>query len=184
MKPDYLNDDKLPGELSKLKKENPFIVPANYFDSLAGNVQQKIDALPDLEKTSPGFSGFRVPDGYFDSLPMAVQQRIADAKKKNIFEEWIAVVLLPKFSLSLSIFIILLIFGIKYFTKTAGTKSSTDALSYNEIINSEYVSELDESVLIDILEDENRNESVNEDNSLEQYLIDNDVDISQLENRL
>ena len=184
MKPDYLSDDELEKGLSKLKKENPFTVPENYFDSLADNIQQTIDALPNLEKTNPGVSGFEIPGGYFDSLPGIIQQRIADHKKKNIFEKWIVIFLQPKYSLSLATFIILLIFGLKYFTKSTQTESSNDPLSYNEMINSGYISELDESILIDILEDENKNENVKEDNSLEQYLIDNDIDISQLENRL
>ena len=184
MKPDYLNDEEpgMPEGLSKLRKENPFSVPENYFDSLADQVQQKINVLPDWEK-SGSENLFKVPDGYFDSLPSSIQQRIADEKRKNVFEEWISVLLQPKFSLSLATLIILAIFGIKYFTKHIDMESP-DSISYNEVRNSEYIADMDESTLVDMLEQENNINDVKEDNSMEQYLLDNDVDISQLENRL
>jgi hypothetical protein len=183
MNPGYLNDDELPEGLSSLKKENPFKVPDDYFGSLADHVMQKISKIPDVEKMCRE-NVFNVPDGYFDSLPSSIQQQIADEKKKNIFEEWIAIVLQPKYSLALATFIILAIFGIKYFTKPVVVESPDNMLSYADVRNSGFITELDESTLVDMLEQENNNESLKEDNSMEQYLLDNDIDISQLENRL
>ncbi len=185
MKPDFLNDDELdkPGpELSKIKKENPFKVPENYFDSLTNNIQQKINALTDFEKTSLE-NPFKVPEGYFDSLPTAIQQRIVDQKRKPVFGEWISKVFRPKYVLAFASIIVLLIVGIKYFTKSSLTDPQDNHFSCEEIKSSSYIADVDESMLIDILEQENKG-TVKDDNSIEQYLIDNDIDISQLENHL
>src|SRR5436853_7680437 len=116
MKPDYLNDDeleKMAPKLSKLKRENPFRVPDNYFDSLADNIQQKINALPHLEKMS-NENPFAVPEGYFDSLPTAIQHRIVEEKeKRRTSGEWIAILYRPKY-LAAAILVAFAIFGIKY----------------------------------------------------------------------
>ncbi len=186
MRPDYLNDDEsenpTPG-FSNVNKKNPFIVPENYFDSLADNIQAKINALPDVEKMSRE-NLFRVPEGHFDSLPSSVQQRIMDGKKKNMLEEWISIALRPKYSVSFAILVIVAIFGIKYFLKPTTSEKPGSSLSYNEVMNSEYIAQLDEASLIDMLEQEDKDNGVKEDNSLEQYLMDNDLDISQIEDHL
>jgi hypothetical protein len=183
MKSGYLNDDELPEGLSNLKKENPFRVPDDYFDSLEDHVMQKISTIPDVEKMSRE-NVFNIPDRYFDSLPSSIHQRIADEKKKSIFEEWIAIVLEPKYSLALATFIILAIFGIKYFTRPVVVESPDNMLSYADVRNSGFITEMDESTLVDMLEQENNNDTLKEDSGMEQYLLDNDIDISQLENRL
>jgi hypothetical protein len=184
MKPEYLKDDE-PEKgslLSSVRKENPFLVPENYFDSLPGNIMKKIDALPDIDRMKKE-NPFLVPDGYFESLASTVQRRIADEKKKNILEEWISVLLRPKYSLSFAAAIVILILGIKYFTKSPDSEPR-GVLSYTEVRNSDYMADLDESTLVDILEQENKDENINEDSGLEQYLMDNDIDVYQIENRL
>ena len=187
MKPDYLNDDELektaPG-LSKLKKENPFVVPENYFESLAENIQQKINAVPDLERMKKD-NPFFVPPGYFDSLPSTVQQRIIDRKKQNnVFGEWISIAFRPKYTLALASIIILLFFGIRYLTTPAIPENLEKYITLEDLQNFSYVAELDENMLIELLEQQNKNNVLEEDKSIEQYLIDNGIDVSQIENHL
>ncbi|MCX6292126.1 MAG: hypothetical protein NT126_10220 [Bacteroidetes bacterium] len=187
MKPDLLSDDeleKLAPELSKIKKENPFRVPENYFDSLAGEIQHKISELPDLERMNKK-NPFAVPEGYFDSLPSLVQQRIIDAKnKKSIFGEWISISLRPKYALAVVMVIILCIAGIRYLSKPVKVESPDNYLSCDDIQNSSYLATMDESTLVEALELQSGSTEVNENAGMEQYLIDNDIDISQLENHL
>src|SRR5689334_16058746 len=111
---DHELESLAPG-LSKLQKDNPFEVPANYFAVLPDAIEQKIRALPDLEKASKEIP-FIVPEGYFDSLSSAVQQRIALEKNKSVVAQWASLLLRPKFSLSLALILILAIAGIKYFS--------------------------------------------------------------------
>ncbi len=188
MTPEYLSDDELeklaPG-LSKLKKENPFRVPDNYFDSLADNIQQKINALPDLERMNKE-NPFSVPEGYFNSLPTVIQQRIVTEKnRKTVFGEWIAILLRPRVTFATVAVLVLLVFGVKYLTRTTVVNAPDNFLSCDDLKNSSYLIDMDESILVDALETEqNKNSGVKEDNSMEQYLMDNDIDISQLEKRL
>src|SRR3954466_3992820 len=86
MKEQFDNDDelrKMAPRLSELKRENPFKVPDDYFDSLGRSIQQQIQSLPDFEKVAAK-NPFKVPVGYFDSLPTIIQQRIIDEKSKGI----------------------------------------------------------------------------------------------------
>ena len=187
MKPEYLNDDDLekaaPG-LSKLKNENPFRVPENYCESLAEDVQKKIHAFADLERMNKE-NPFQVPENYFSALPTLVQQRIIDGKKKRpVFGKWISISLRPKYALAFAAVIILLIFGIKYITKPTTLHAPEKYLSMEELQSSSYLAELDESMLIDVLEQQTNSDEVNDNDTLEQYLMDNGIDISQIENNL
>src|SRR3954466_12085224 len=104
MKEQFDNDDelrKMAPRLSELKRENPFKVPDDYFDSLGRSIQHQIQSLPDFEKTAAK-NHFKVPEGYFDSLPTIIQQRIIDEKSKRIsLREVVASILFkPKFALA------------------------------------------------------------------------------------
>jgi len=187
MKPDSPEYDDLkrlaPG-LSRLKNENPFSVPDHYFDSLSENIQKKIQTLPDFERTSPE-NPFRVPEGYFDSLPGTTRQRILEGKEKqSIFGEWISTVLRPKVSLPFATLIVLIISGIVYFKRPTVLTVPDNSLTCEEIKTSSCIEDIDETMLIEVLEQQQNSGNVKEDKSLEQYLIDNDIDISQLEKRL
>lgn len=187
MKSANFSDDELEKRtngLSELKKENPFKVPDQYFDSLPNQIMDKIETLPDLQrinKTNP----YRVPEGYFDSIPASVQQRILEEKnKKSIFRGLTSISFLPKYSLALAVIIVLVIFGIKFFTKPSTLKAPENYFSLEEIQNSACFAELDEATLVDALRQQNNTITTPVDNSIEQYLIDNNIDISQIENRL
>jgi len=191
MLPENRNDEVFGGEpagnyplLSKISRENPFRVPADYFDMLPEEILKRIDSIPDFE--SSGENPFRVPEGYFDSLPTVIQHRITEQnKKRSRIPGWASLLLRPRLSLALAALIILLVFGIRYFTRTTTIVAQENSVSSEEIQNSICFSDLDESVMIDALEQQpNKNMNTKDDNSLEQYLIDNDVDISQLENHL
>jgi hypothetical protein len=185
MKPGNLDSEleKLAPKLSKLKMENPFQVPGNYFDSLPDHIQQKVNNLPYLGAISKE-TPFQVPEEYFNSLPYSIQQRLSE-ENKNIFEEWISVFLRPKYSLSFAFLVVLIIVGIKFLYKPDIEErySEHTIASYNEIRNSGYIADLDETTLIEMLADAESN-SAPEDKSMEQYLIDNDIDITQLESHL
>ena len=67
--------------LANLNKENPFIVPSNYFDELTERVQQSvfIDSLKVTEN-----EGFSVPPKYFDTLADHISSSLSiDEYKTN-----------------------------------------------------------------------------------------------------
>ncbi|PAW95262.1 hypothetical protein CKK33_17845 [Mucilaginibacter sp. MD40] len=77
MKSDMENKEWADDEVSlqRFSKENPFAVPAGYFEE-AG---QRILSLVKVQglKTDDEAQGFAVPEGYFDSLSGNIQSRIA-----------------------------------------------------------------------------------------------------------
>ena len=138
MTTDFLNDDELKEQapsLSGMKKENPFAVPDNYFDSLAENTMQKIQSIPDLERMQKE-NPFHVPEGYFDSLPSDIQQRIYENKKAGFFREWFSTFFQPRYSLAYATIIILVIFGIKYLAKPSDVTDPDSYLTCEEVKNS------------------------------------------------
>jgi hypothetical protein len=174
----FNNDDelrKMAPRLSELKRENPFQVPDSYFDSLADNIQQQIQVLPDFDKVAAQ-NPFNVPEGYFDSLPTAIQQRIIDERSERIsVGRWIASVLFrPKFAVAFASVAVLLVFSVRYFSRTINVSSTASEISYTD---------LDESVLYDALAEQS-NSTTQKDESIEDYLIDNHIDVSQLTEHL
>jgi hypothetical protein len=186
MKKSFDDNDlrKIAPRLSELKRENPFIVPDDYFDSLSRSIQQQVQSLPDFEKTAAK-EHFKVPEGYFDSLPTIIQQLIIDEKKKRI--SWGEIVdgifFRPKFALALASVAMLIVFSVKYFNRPISVQPVVAEISASDISGSTYFAEIDETLLAEavamhIATDEQK------ETSLEDYLIENNIDISQLTEHL
>jgi len=175
------NDENL---LPGLKRENPFKVPDGYFESLPGKTIQRIQGETELNEVS-NENPFHVPEGYFQSLPAVVRQKISENNRRSGINEWIGRFLFrPKYVLAFGIILLMLVFGIKYFNQKGIQRLEDVQISCDDLKNSDYLAEVDESLILDALEQQAPNENMKEDQSIEQYLIDNDVDISQLENHL
>jgi hypothetical protein len=187
MKEQFDNEElrKMAPRLSELKRENSFVVPDDYFDSLSRSVQQEIQSLPDFEKTATK-NHFRVPEGYFDSLPTIIQQRIIDEKSKRVsLREVVASIFTrPKYALAFASVAILIIFSVQYFTRPINVQPASTEISYSELSNSTYLSEIDESILTDALAMQSSVTLEQKDESLADYLIENHIDISQLTEHL
>ena len=61
--------------LKQVDPANPFVVPANYFNEMQGQIMDKIRL--DEFKTSHPKQEFTVPDNYFNELEQNIQSRIA-----------------------------------------------------------------------------------------------------------
>jgi hypothetical protein len=178
------NDNHDEHLLQGLNRENPFKVPEGYFDSLAENTIQRIQGETELKGVT-NENPFHAPEGYFQSLPAVVRQKISENKKGSGISEWIGGFLFhPKFAFVTGMILLLLAFGIKYFSQNKIQQPQEFSISTEDLKNSDYLAEVDEFLIIDALEQQPANEKMKEDQSIEQYLIDNDVDISQLENHL
>jgi hypothetical protein len=172
--------------LSRLKNENPFAVPADYFESLNAEVMKKIEALPDFESVSSA-NPFHTPDGYFDSLPEHIRQKISDSKSKRIpLATWISETFsrpAPRIALAFASVAIIVAFSISYFTRTIHVDYSAEVVNDADQLNAAYLSQLDESVLTDVLAEET-SVTANQDESLENYLLDNDIDLNSITDHL
>jgi hypothetical protein len=177
---------KIAPRLFELKRENPFTVPDDYFDSLSRSIiQQQVQSLPDFEKTAE-WEHFKVPEGYFDSLPTIIQQRIIDEKKKRI--SWGEVVdgifFRPKYALALTSVAILIVFSINYFNRPISVQPVVAEISASEISSSTYFADVDETLLAEAVAMHIATTEEQKETSLEDYLIENNIDISQLTEHL
>ncbi len=187
---EQFNNDELKNlapELSQIKIENPFKVPEGYFDSLNADVMQRIEPLPNLESVNTK-NPFKVPTGYFESLPTIIQQRIIDQKSKRIsIREWISEALfrpVPKFSLAFASVALAVVFSVNYFTRTISVDYATPQLSETEQLDAAFLAQLDESSLVDALADEIPSSTQTQDTDLQDYLIDNDIDLTSITEQL
>jgi hypothetical protein len=69
---DWLNDYKL---LKQVKKDNPFTVPAGYFDDLGDRIVSRKNL--DVLKSNNAAEGFTVPENYFEELEANIQSSVA-----------------------------------------------------------------------------------------------------------
>ncbi|MBL0103805.1 MAG: hypothetical protein IPP51_08655 [Bacteroidetes bacterium] len=177
-------DENLRKLLEKSDSSAPFRVPDNYFEAFPGQMDKIISQLPDFEK-SPAVNPFSVPDGYFEQLPLQINEAIlASDKKTRSWKEILIAALRPSISIPSVLTVSLAITAFFFFTKI----HRIDVPAYSEISNEEFNSstialEVDESTLIQVLTDENIETSSIED-SYEEYLLDNNIDITQLEKKL
>lgn len=176
-------------DLSSGKAENPFAVPVGYFDSLNAEVMKKIESLPDFESVSSE-NPFQVPAGYFESLPTIIQQRIVENKSKKIsIGEWIAEVFsqpAPKYALAFASIILVIVFSTKYFTRTVKVDYVDQQIPDSEQLDAFYLQQVDESTLAEVYSEEftatTTTDSQNQ--GIENYLLDNDIDINSITEQL
>ena len=193
--PDF-NDDELKSlapTLDRLKKElhaadagNPFAAPEGYFDSLSSDVMKKIESIPGVESVS-NLNPFKVPPGYFETLPAVIQQKIIDRKAKKIsIVEWVGELLVrpvPKFALALASIILVIVFSTKYFTRTVRV-DYVQQVPESEQLDAAYLQQLDESTLTEVLAEESPAMTETQDAGIENYLLDNDIDLNSITEQL
>ena len=166
-------------ELTLGKKQESFVVPENYFEQLPDKIEQLL--LIDKKET------FEIPEGYFDGLAHKIQDRVN--QKQEVYEpvwNWKPT---AKWSLALVTACFCIYLGTTLFNENI---SQTEALSSNDIKQSlnTQVNTIDESVLIeqvdvDDIEAAETNADSKENNAaIENYLIDNNVDVNAIANEL
>ncbi len=159
------------------KNENSFSVPDGYFEKLPGEIMDKINALPDFEKTA-AINPFLVPEGYFENLPNAISGKIT--AKKTIAQSWLNIFSRPRFVIPAAFATIVILAGL-FFFKQKNTTLPYQEITAEDLKNSTYLQSIDEDLFVEILSTRN---SVPTDETFEEYLIDNHVDLSQIENKL
>lgn len=166
---------------------NPFATPEGYFESLNSDVMKKIESLPDFETTSSE-NPFKVPAGYFDSLPTIVQQRIIDLNSKEFtVSGWISGILsrpAAKYALAFASIALVVLFSTLYFTRTVSVEYATQQAPDSEQMDAAYLQQLDESDLADLYAQETASVTVTQDEGMENYLLDNDIDMNSITDQL
>ena len=191
-KENNINDElrDLAPYLFKLGKQNPFVVPGNYFEQLPSLIQNKIKQeevfapiLSEIKKENP----FQVPQNYFHSLPTIIQERITNEKESwwtqylNLLRQ---VFLNPRLTLALGIVVILVTVGVNKFYDSPVSPARMEPLTYEDVSNSHYLNEIDEETLIETINSQevSSSENNNQTSDIENYLIDNNVDVALITN--
>ena len=153
-----------------------FKVPDNYFDELPDKIMDQINSIPDFEKENI-INPFSVPENYFEKLPVAVSERVSSAKSKGF--SWTGIFTRPRYVIPLAC--ILLAAGLYFFSKSNHNNYKEQEITMEELQNSTYFQSIDEDLFVDMLDQQSGTET---NDSLAQYLIDNNIELSDIENAL
>lgn len=174
---------QLPEASELAASSTAFKVPDGYFDALESDIFLKIEAVSNLEN-EVGLNHFTIPENYFEGLPVQIQEKINGNSSKHYWKDWIAILLRPQVSLAFASLLVLLWFAFKLQDKKA-IEIPELIITVDEFSDSEYLQDYDESTIIDLLATQ---QEINPSNSIPdsyiQYLLDNNIDISQIENSL
>lgn len=161
-----------------LKGNEPFNVPPAYFDELPGKIMDQINTLPDLSKNAQ-INPFIVPDGYFENLPSIVSENILVQKSK--LELWLSSIQRPRIAIPIAFATIILLVGLFFYKQSSVSNVPVQELTAEDLSNSNFIQSIDEDYIVDIIANQTTD---NSDESIEQYLIDNNVELTQIENKL
>lgn len=182
-------DEDLTGmapQLSKLKVNSPFKVNDSYFEKFTSKLQNRIDDFEETYSDAPVLSNiakyneFETPAAYFEELPTRVQERIISNKPSSSILEWLILLIKPRFVVPVLSVVFMAVIGINFMNKNAELPKIGIA---EEISVEDQLYNIDESTIIEsFTADANtENESIpSEDNSIENYLIENGVEETNL----
>jgi len=166
-----------------IAKQSPFVVPTNYFEQVAMQVEQKVGIAPIQ-------SNLEVPEGYFENLPLRIQDRLYQEKKEaKVY--WLPQV--PQYRLALvAAAVAILVVMVFYLRLFENSSSSNTQLAMNKMTEStitaatEDLHEYDESMLIEVIDEPEQieiagNKETNELNAeITEYLIENDLTVDEI----
>ncbi len=131
-----------------------------------------------IKKENP----FQVPDNYFESLPSIIQERCIASQP--VRKPWYTFLLKPKISLSLGFALVLLVAGINFTNLNNTTPTAPQPLSQTDQAGFE-VEDIDENILVDMIASTPALPKQETENTPEEeYLIDHNIELSQLINEL
>ncbi len=122
-------------------------------------------------------NAFSVPENYFETLPSLIQERCVQSKKQF---SWRQLLLRPAYSVSFLICLLAGFITISYYVgqnqKTAESKlfASADSLAIEDFEESEII----ESIAYDV------NEKTSNNQEVEDYLIEQNIEVTQIINEL
>lgn len=172
-----MNNEELYNSEDKLRKlagtaEGTMKTPDGYFNKLNADIMQKTAGLPKENKEA-----FQVTEHYFEDLPLKIADRIAAGKSSS-----------PLFTLKrvLAPLAIAALLAIGFFFGPDVSTKNTDAeeiITAQELHEAGILMEMDEEALVEQLAGQN-DFNMSATDSLTQYLLDNNIEQSQLENQL
>ncbi len=186
-------DEDLTGQtthLFKVKNTNPFKANEDYFENFTSKLQNEIDEYEEIKNEAPVLSNipkynpFEVPKDYFEELPTIIQQRVINIKQTTSILEWLVLLIKPRFAVPFLTVVFIAVTGINFMNKNADIPKTEIA---EEMTTEEQLYNIDEGTLIESLNTNHANEKENQspdDVNIQNYLIDNNIDETNLNNKL
>jgi hypothetical protein len=185
MKKEKITDQKLREILEKSNSGQSFQVPQGYFEALPNTVMDRINSLPDFSTSSLENSNpFEVPAHYFEHLSVHISDRIAATNQPK---SWLKRALQPIIYAPAMLSAAMVIFGFIYFNRQHTFTVDQQSCSVEDLNTSGYIESMNETDLIDFLAEQSSDKDTKESKEsgeLDEYLLDNNIDISQLEKSL
>lgn len=177
------NSEGLDPHLNRSGNKNPFRTEADYFDNFADKLMSKVEEHAELSfeapvlSSIPKYNPFTLPKDYFEDLPSSVQQRTASGSHSS-WLDWLKMAIRPNFAVPVACVIIIAFTGIHYLNNSQAPKNEIA----REINIDEQLQDIDETTLADALSASGTTETeVNPENeNIKQYLIDNNIDETNL----
>ncbi len=189
-------------KLSKLKSNNPLCHTERltlggveersasnvYFDAFTSKLQNRIDDEEEIKAFAPTllsidkYNPFEVPPDYFEELPTIVQERVIQSKNTSSFE-WLFLLFKPRFAIPFIAIICISFAGIYYMNNQTTIKNEAN----EELSLEDHLYYIDEADIVEQLtaDASTENENISDDeNSIENYLLENNIEESNLHNEL
>jgi len=152
--------------------QGEFSVPAHYFEELPDRISKMVQS-PDFE-SEPAVNPFSTPDGYFHRLPIEVSDRISSGARVPSFRPY------PRLA-AIALASIIIAACVLFIVKVQNYNPTSTQITLEDIRKSNYLYAIDEDLIVDAYMNV---EKTITNESIEQYLIDNNIDITQLEKAL
>jgi hypothetical protein len=186
----YNNDHEgLDPELNRPGNKNPFGTGSDYFDRFADKIRSRVDEYEEIKNEAPVLSNipkynpFDVPAGYFDELPSLVQQKCNYIKTTPPIPSWLLMLFRPRVAIPVICLMIIAFTGIHYLNNNNENGKNMYA---EETSLDEQLMNIDESTLVEALASASTDEAESdpEKETIKEYLMDNNIDESNLNNEL
>jgi hypothetical protein len=125
---------------------------------------------------------FVIPEGYFEQLPLMITSRIGEEENKGRKS-----VIIQMFLYGVSIAAMFIVISGMTYIMSDGTKSLASSISTEDIIESGVLYDTEESILTECLTDDqlaSLSSSAEEKKVIEEYLVEDNTDISSMLNDL
>lgn len=168
-------NDPIEQNIRKLTSNQPnsFSTPVNYFDQLHADLMTRTNIL---EKSTQEV--YCVPTDYFETLPSQINDRVIQRSSKISFSFYSK----PKFLIPIGLTMALIVTTCYFSFHNKNISSDTSSVTVEDIRSCGYLLDLDEQVIMDVLV--KQSPFTNQSSDIEQYLLDNHIDISQLSSAL
>ncbi len=150
----------------------------NNFD----NDKEELKSIAPHLSSLPKKNAFTSPENYFEKLTVNISNKVHAEKQKTWWQLIFETLVQPKFAVA-SVALSLLVGGYLYNQKqnVVNAQLEMTATNINNLSDDEILSQLDETVLADVMDDNATDATANDEVD---YLIDNHTDLNSIINEL